>query len=201
MNGRKASWRRLAMTALIIVANAAVQALTVVPGATPGLGLPFALLVLVSFAAFSASAALLSIAALPSRTPLRRPRQLPPVSIWLSFAAVVLAVALSTLISPVVLPIVTTIALIMAPALAAGAPHPRSLVNAFAAAPVRASLLTIVSIVVTVLGWIAAFALGFFVAGPWSALLTWIVLGAAAAALLHAWARLWARPRRSDDRL
>ncbi|WP_378143804.1 hypothetical protein ACFJGV_10250 [Cnuibacter sp. UC19_7] len=193
MSRRDALRRLLTVTVPVIVVNAAVQAVTVLPGTTPGLGMGFVLLTLVSFVSFSASAALLAAASLPALSAPGRRRLLLPVATWAAFAALVLAVALSSLVSPVLLPIVATVALVIAPGLASGAPRPRSIARPFAATPLRAALLTIVSLLVTALGLVVALLVGFFIAGPWSALLTWLVLGGLAAALLHAWARLWAR--------
>ncbi|UFS60811.1 hypothetical protein [Subtercola endophyticus] len=160
----------------VVVVNAAIQAASVAPFATPAPSLLFVALVAASFLGFAASLILVvaQAAATAAHETFRRP------SLRLCIAglvAVTVIAASAVLFTPVVI-VTLTLAAIILPSIAAG-PTARDSAGfaVFARHPVRAVGLTIVTLVVLVILWIGALLSGFFLTGIPSAALTWLVFG------------------------
>lgn len=180
--------RRVLLLAAVVLANAVVQALCVIPGATPAVDPPF--LALLAASALSLVAAATAVVALVGGPGARRLRALLAVVV-----ALVIVGALAVVSSATVVPSLLVAFVLVSPAgdsdaTAWGGPR------AFARHPVRAVLLAALTLLVLVVLVVAALLLGFFVTGWLGSLLTWIVVGAAAALLVRAWAGLARRPRR-----
>lgn len=192
MNPWRAAIRGWRVLVPVIVGGAAVQAATVVPETVPSLSWPFAVAVAVSFCA--AAAALAFTVSATCQEPGRAVLRLRP-ALWVGSAQVVLTAVLLTMVAPIALPFVLLAGAVLLPPLASGASG-RSWAGArvFRRHPVRATLLTLVTLVVVGLLWAAALLLGLFVTGVASAFLTWIAFGIAAALLLASWSALHRRP-------
>lgn len=182
--------RRVLLVAAVVLGNAVVQALCVLPGATPAIDPLF--LAMLSASVLSLVAAATAVIALVSG----------PGARWLrALAAVVVALvvvgALAVVSSATVVPSLLVAFVLVSPA---GDPDATAWggLRAFARHPVRAVLLAVVTLLVIAVLVVAALLLGFLVTGWLGSLLTWIVAGAAAALLVRAWVGLARRPRRAD---
>lgn len=174
--------RRVLLVAAVVLGNAVVQALCVLPGATPAIDPLF--LALLAASVFSLVAAATAVIALVGG----------PGARWLrALAAVVVALvvvgALAVVSSATVVPSLLVAFVLVSPA---GDPDATAWggLRAFARHPVRAVLLAVVTMLVIAVLVVAALLLGFLVTGWLGSLLTWIVAGAAAALLVRAWAGL-----------
>lgn len=177
----------------VVALNAVIQAATVAPGLTPGFEAGFVLLALASFASLSASLAMMSAAAHSAATTSRF--RWPGWWLWAAAALATLATTASGLASPLLVPFVLVLVLVLIPGVAAGDQSWLAGPRLFRAAPVRASLLTVGSLLALVGLWIVGLLLGFFVTGPISAIATWLVFGTTAAFLICAWTSISVRSR------
>ena len=171
----------------VVIGNAAVQAATTVPFATPAVGAVFLALAVVSLLALVVSVVLVlsqsaaSAAGVHWRAPSRR--------LWIAGAAAVLVTGVAAVVLAPLLLLSTTAALIMLPAIAAGAGAFTGF-RVFAAFPLHAIGLTIISILALLLLWLGALLSGFFITGALSAALTWLVLGSVGVVLAASWTTL-----------
>ena len=172
-----------------VVVNALLQAVLVAPFVTPSFSILFVALFFASFvvlvAALAAVVAGLRIAARGAG------RGRPSWSEWVASAAVVLAVALASLASTWLAPVAVMIAIIVLAGVALG--HGAAGFAAFRHHPVRAILLTLVTLVVLVLvgpPGLGTLLAGFFITGWPGAALTWLGFGTAGTLLLIAWTAL-----------
>lgn len=174
----------------VVVGNAVVQAATTVPFLTPGEGLGFVALAVVSAAALVVGAVLIVAAAAAvagvagvSGSRVRMPRRL-----WLAASVSVVLVGTAAVTLYPLVPVVLTLAFIVLPGLARG--ELSSGFVAFVSHPGRAVLLTVLTLLTVALLWVGALLLGFFITGAVSAALTWLAFGAAAVELAKAWAAM-----------
>ncbi|HMT50489.1 MAG TPA: hypothetical protein PKC36_10120, partial [Dietzia sp.] len=115
----------------------------------------------------------------------------PPVGLLAGAAGAVGLGAVAGILSPV-LPLVVAVAGL--PALTALATTPRwSTSRSVRRSPGRVVLALGLTVLVFVVDWVLALVLGFFVGGPVSAALTWVVFGVTAAFLATHWAVLHRR--------
>jgi|GEM_PF-3134634 len=89
---------------------------------------------------------------------------------------------------PPALPVALTLAFIVLPGTARG--EALAGFRAFAQAPARSIGLTVLTLVTTVLLWVAALLLGFLITGVASAALAWLAFGTAAVVLTSGWTAL-----------
>ena len=188
------AWRVLVP---VVLGNAVVQAVTVAFGLTPAIELAFVLLALLSFAALTASLAVIAGAAHAAAT--TRGSPWPGWWLWAGAALAIIAITASGLVSPLLVPVVIVLVLIILPGVAARDHSGIAALRMFRAAPVRASLLAVASLLAAIILWLVGLLLGFFVTGPVSAFLTWLVFGATAAILLCAWTSISVLARTTSD--
>lgn len=186
-----------------IVGNALLQATLVAPFVTPSFAVLFVALLVASFVALVATLAVivarLRVAALGVGAGGAWPRW----SDSAASAAVVVAIALASIASPWLSPVAVVVAIIVLAGVALG--RGAAGFATFRHTPVRAILLTLLTIVVLVvvgppgLGTLLA---GFFITGWPGAALSWLGFGTAGVLLLCAWTALALRPlseARSDE--
>lgn len=166
-------------------------------GLTPAIEFAFVLLALLSFAALTASLALIAAAA-HAAADTRRFRW-PGWWLWASAALATLAITASGLASPLLVPVVVVLVLIVLPGVAARDQSAIAGLRPFRAAPVRAALLAVGSLLVVIVLWIIGLLLGFFVTGPVSAFVTWLAFGTTAAILVCAWTSISVRARTASE--
>ena len=188
------AWRALVP---VVLANAVVQAVSVAFALTPAIAVAFVLLALLSFLALTASLAVIAAAAHAAAT--TRRFRWPGWSLWAGAALATLAITASGLASPLLVPFVEVLVLIVLPGIAAREGSWRAGLRMFRAAPVRASLLAVGSLLVVLVLWIIGLLLGFFVTGAISAFVTWLVFGATGALLVCAWTSISFRARSAVD--
>lgn len=181
--------KRVLLIAAVVVVNAVVQALCVVPGATPAVAPGFLGLLAVSVVALVAAAT--AVVAVVGGPGARWRRALAAVVV-----ALVIVGTLAVLSSTTLLPALLVAFVFASPA---GIPDATawSGPRAFAWHPVRAILLAVATSVALIVLAVAALLFGFLVTGGLGSFLTWVVVGALTALLARAWARLAVRPRRS----
>lgn len=184
--------RRALLVAAVVVANAVVQALCVLPGATPAVAPLFVALLAASVLALGAAAT--AVIVLVGGPGARVRRSLAAVAL-----AVVIVGALAALSSATLLPALLVAFVFASPA---GSPDATagSGPRAFVWHPVRAVLLAVLTLATIALLVVAALVFGLFLTGWLGSFVTWIVVGALAAVLAWAWARLAVRPRRPGRR-
>jgi hypothetical protein len=170
--------------AAAVLGNAAVQALTVLPGVTPAWTTSFLALFLASFAAIVLAAAVVAATAAAVRPVWPRGTLIAVV------ALLVLAVAGLSLLTTYVIPVAVAGGAWWL-GVVAGRHRPGAAFRVFRDRPVAAVLAVLVTILLVVIGWVAAFGLGFFVTGWLSALLTWIIFGVVGVVLIAWWAGLY----------
>ena len=191
------AWRILVPVVLV---NAVVQAMTVAFGLTPSIEVGFVLLAALSFLALTASLTLVAAAADAAAT--TRRFRWPAWWLWGGAALAVLAITASGLASPVLAPLAIVVVLILLPGVAARDQSLLAGPRMFRAAPVRAGVLAVGSLLIVMVLWIFGLLLGFFITGPISAFVTWLVFGASAAILVCAWTSISLLSRaRSDSRV
>ena len=184
--------RRVLLLAAVVLVNAVVQALCVIPGVTPAASPAFGALLAASLLALlAASTATLVLVGDPGPP---RPRVLRALAA--ATLALVIVGALAVLSTATLIPALLVAFVIAAPAGNADA-VPWSGPRAFLWHPVRAVLLAVVTLLGLVLLLVAALLFGFFVTGWLGSFATWVVAGALGAALARGWARLARRPRGS----
>ncbi|QWT22974.1 hypothetical protein KPL76_09295 [Subtercola sp. PAMC28395] len=177
---------RWMLVVLLIVANAAVQALLVDGDPIPGVSWWFVVLVLASFAAVTVTVWLgcALLEPLPGVRTDRRPARLRLLA-W-STGAVVVA-AIGGVIVPALALLPALLAAFVLPPVAAGEKAPvRQAASVFRRHPVRAVITVIGGVVLLVLSWLAALLLGFFITGWLAAAVTWVCFGFAGALLVSA---------------
>ncbi|MGA1836159.1 hypothetical protein VD659_04425 [Herbiconiux sp. 11R-BC] len=182
------SWR---VTVPVVVGNALVQAATAWPFLTPGFAPGFLALVLVSFAALAAGAALVAAACTAVTEPRTRFR-MPGLRLWVTAAAAVLAIGLSAVVAAPLFVLTTSAAFVVLPSVAGGA-RAFSGFRAFARAPLRAIGLALLTVLVLLVLWLGGLLSGFFITGAASALLSWLGFGVAGVLLLGGWTALLRR--------
>ena len=160
------TWRMWVPIALL---NTVLQALLVVPFATPAASVVFVLLSLASLAGVVVSVALVASA---FRSALGGGRRWPTWGEWLAVLLLTVAVSAGALVA----------AWLVIPTL-----------GLFAQAPLRGVLLTLMTLALAALLWFAALMFGFFVTGWVGAALTWLVFGLVGVVVLASW---FATPRR-----
>lgn len=173
-----------------VVLNTAVQALLVVPFATPAASVVFVLLALASLAGVVASVALVASA---FRSALGGGRRWPTWGEWLAVLLLTVAVSASALVASWLVILALAVAAIMLPAIFGVPLRTAWGFGLFARAPLRGILLTLMTLALVALLWFAALMLGFFVTGWVGAALTWLVFGVVGALVLATW---FATPRR-----
>ncbi len=181
--------RRALLVTAVVLANAVIQALCVLPGATPAAAPLFVALLTASVATLVAAAT--GVVVLVGGPGARILRPLAAVAL-----ALVIVGALAVVSSTTLLPALLVAFVFAAPA---GTPDAAawSGLRAFLWHPVRAILLAVLTLLAIVVVAIAALLLGLFVTGGLGSFVTWVVVGALAALLARAWARLAVRPRRT----
>lgn len=184
--------KRAALVGAVVLANAMVQALCVAPGVTPAASPAFLGLLAASVVALVAAAT--ALIALVGTIGGRRPRVLRALAAVVVSIVVVGALAI---VSPATLVPSLLVALVSASPAGNAQATTLSGPRAFARHPTRAVLLAVLTVLALVVLSTAAVLFGFFVTGWAGALATWAFGGAIAAVLVHAWARLAARPRGS----
>lgn len=180
--------RRALLIAAAVLGNAVVQALCVIPGATPSGDSLFLALLAASVASLVAAAT--AVVALLGGSGAR----------WLrALAAVVLALVIVGALA-VVSPATLVPALLVAFVLVSPAGTPDATawsgLRAFAWHPVRAVLLAVLTLVALVVLVVGALLFGFFLTGALGSFATWVVAGALGVMLARAWALLAVRARR-----
>ena len=181
------TWRMWVPIALL---NTVLQALLVVPFATPAASVVFVLLVLASLAGVVASVALIAAAL---RSALAGSRRWPTWGEWLAVLLLTVAVSASALVAAWLVIPTLAVAAIMLPAVF-GVPQRTAWgFGLFAQAPLRGVLLTLMTLALAALLWFAALMFGFFVTGWVGAALTWLVFGLVGVVVLASW---FATPRR-----
>lgn len=179
--------RRALLVAAVVLVHAVIQALCVIPGLTPAASPGFLGLLAASVLTFVAATT--AVVALVGGSGARWLRALTAVVL-----ALVIVGALAVVSSTTLLP-----ALLVAFVFVSSAGTPDATAwsgpRAFEWHPVRAILLATVTATVLVLLPVAALLCGFFVTGWLGSFATWVVIGALAALLVRAWARLAVRPR------
>lgn len=170
---------RLAVPAVVI--NAAVQAALVAPSVAPSWGWVFVALTVVSLAAATVALAVVA-SAIGGRG---WPRLL--VLAW--SAVVMLIVFAAAVLSPVLAPVGALVGAITLPA-AVATGRPLAGFAVFARRPVHAVLLTLGMLALTLVAWLVALLLGFFVTGVLGAVATWLLFGIVAISALHVFTRL-----------
>lgn len=184
--------KRTLLVAAVVLANAAVQALCVIPGSTPALAPLFLALLAASVLSFVAAAT--AVLVLVGGAGARWPRALAAVALALVIVGVLAVTSAATLIPALLVAFVTVSPAGTPDATAWSGPR------AFAWHPVHAVLLAVLTLVAMVVLAVAALLLGFFVTGGLGSFATWVVVGALGAPLARAWARLAVRPRGAHQR-
>ena len=192
------AWRVLVP---VVIVNAVTQALTVAFRLTPTIEFAFVVLALLSFAALTASLTLIAAAAHAAAAPTTTTRRFrwPGWWLWAGATLAMFAITASGLASPLLVPVVVVLVLIVLPGVAARDQSWTAGLRMFRAAPVRASLLAVGSLLVVIVLWIIGLLLGFFVTGPVSAFVTWLAFGATGAILVCAWTSISVRARIASD--
>lgn len=169
----------------IVLANAGVQAATVLGDPVPAAEARFAALVAGSLAAVVATVWAVQL--------LLSHRSWRASGILLAVVAIgVIAAALAGIAWEPLIVLVLLLGAVVLPGVAAGAGMGAGL-RVFRSVPGRAILGALAVIVLCAVCWIAALMLGFFVTGPIAAFGTWVFFGAAGVAALAMWTRLWRR--------
>lgn len=177
-----------------VLIGAVIQALLVAPFVTPGASWAF---VALTAAALAALVTQLTVVGGAYRAALDGARFGWPRGIaWLGILALVVAVALAAVASPWLVIPAATIALVILPAILGVPGRHAGGFTLFRRAPVRALLLTLVSLILVALAWLASLLLGLFVTGWVGAGLTWLLYGLIGVILVAAWV---ATPRRDRD--
>lgn len=179
--------RRLLLIAAVVLGNAVVQALCVLPGSTPAVAPLF--LALLAASVLSLVAAATAVVTLLGGPGARWLRALAAVVLALVIVGALAVASLTTLVPALLVALVIVSPAGNPDATAWGGPR------AFAWHPVRAILLAVVTLVASVVLVVGALLFGFFLAGWLGSFATWVVVGAVAAVLAWAWARLAVRPR------
>ncbi len=175
----------------VVVLHAALQALLVAPFITPATSVTFAGLVVAGLAGAVASVALVSAG---MHSAFRDDgMRWPSWGEWLAVLLLVLAVSASAVAAAWLAIPALVVAAIMLPAIFDVAQRRAWGFGLFTRAPLRAILLTLLTITLVSLLWFAAAVLGFFVTGWVGAALTWLLFGLVGTVVLASW---FATPRR-----
>ncbi|MFN3340090.1 MAG: hypothetical protein ACK40Z_10385 [Dietzia sp.] len=173
-----------------MIVGALVQSLLVVGDPTPEGAWGFALRVVVSGLALI-GALWLIVGAAATAVRVDASVSMPSIRLLAGVTAVVVTGALAAVLSPI-LPIV--VAAVALPLLSALAVEPRSTAfRTFRYSPGRALLGVFWIAMLFIANWVIALLLGFFIAGPVAAALTWVVFGFSTAILANYWAALHSR--------
>lgn len=174
----------------VVIVGALVQSLLVVGDPTPEGAWGFALRVAVSGLALI-GALWLIVGAAATAVKVDASFSMPSFRLLTGVTAVVVIGALAGVLSPI-LPIVVAAAAL--PLLSALAVEPRTTAfRAFKYSPGRALLGVFWTATLFVVNWVIALMLGFFIAGPVAAALTWVAFGFSTAILATYWAALHSR--------
>lgn len=198
-------WRAWRVLLPVVVVNAAVQSLLLLPGALPYLTWSFALLAVVGFLVMVISYGLVAAAMLQV---VEGPVTWPPVlqavrACWprLLLWSVVLLLAVTIGLALYVVPGILVLALTPYVLLAVvdGRPDPwRTSMRTIRLRWARWAVTVLVMIAISAVLWLLAALDGFFVTGAPAALIGWLVLGLVAAWFLCTWALVY-RSVRVDD--
>lgn len=191
-------WRAWAVIVPVVIVNAAVQALLVLPNANPGLSIGFILLALVSLVVLIASFALVASALLlATRGRVRladavaqaRGRLLPVLG-WAVGLLVVVLIGLMAFVIPGLIVLAVTPFLLLAVIDGKASPlavNFRTLGARWGRWLITVILMGVISFVV----WLVSALDGFFVTGAPGALIGWILIGFVASWFTCAWALLY----------
>jgi hypothetical protein len=195
LHGAARGWR---VVVPVVLVNAGVQALLVVPNPVPGQSWTAAVLAVLSFVALLVTAALLTASALEAvhgpvhwSASLRRARR---HAGWFALWTVVWVGAGALGLMLWTWPGLLWLALTPYLLIAASDGHRNALLadlRAIAARPGRWLITTVLVVTVCVVGWLAAVATGFFGGAVLDAALTWFWFGVLGAWFLAAWAALY----------
>ncbi|WP_354057243.1 hypothetical protein [Dietzia sp. 2505] len=178
------------MVAPVVIVNALVQALLVVGDPTPGSAWGFALRVGASGLA-TILALWLIVGASAAAVDAEAASVTPPTRLLSGATVAVVLGVLAGVISPA-LPVVVAAGAV--PLLTALAARPRAhALHTITCARGRALLGVFWVVLLSIVNWVIALVLGFFVGGPVSAALTWVVFGFSASILATHWAVLHRR--------
>ena len=174
---------------------AAAQALLILGHPPTALDPWFALRVLGSIAVIGVAGWLFTIAATSAADGVRFTVDRPRIALWAAVAAV--ATSAAWVLSPFLTPFVLLIVLWFMPASAQERTF-RSGVGVARRHPVRMIGAALVTLVLSVIAWVAGLLSGFFVTGPLGTFLAWLLGGLFAAFVIALWTALL---RRSTTRL
>lgn len=179
--------RRWRLLTAVVVGNALIQAVTVLPGAVPGFTVLFVTLFLLSLLALVVGLALIAAAVVVPGS--GRVVPLPSGRQWVASALAPLLVAAAGLLGPFVVPVAVLPATVLLAGAGAGPATSgrRALRPGHVAAVVLSALATVV---IAAAGWVLALLAGFFVTGFWAASVTWLCVGAAGVGVLRWWSVL-----------
>jgi hypothetical protein len=197
--GVRGVWRGWRVVLPVVVGNALVQALLVLPDPIPGQSAYAGVLAALSFLVLLLGAALLAASALESvHGPVRwapagarSRRSLGWFAVWFVGWVVVLAVGLALWTWPGLLWLALTPYLLLAASDGRRAGAATTDLRAILARPVRWLVTTIVVGVVAAIAWLLAAVTGFFVGGALGSAVTWFWYGLLAAWFLAAWAAVY----------
>ncbi len=194
----RGAWRGWRVVLPVVVLNAVVQALLVLPDPIPGQSSYAGVLAVASFVALLVTAALLTASALESvlgpvhwgAAAARARRSAAWFALWFVVWVAVGAVGLALWTWPGLLWLAVTPYLL----LAASDGHRGAIVaglRAIAARPVRWLVTTLIVGIVAGVAWLLGAVTGFFVGGAVGSALTWFWFGLLAAWFLAAWAAVY----------
>ena len=166
---------------------AASQSLLIVGRPPTALEPGFVLRVLGSIAAIGVAGWLLTIAAASAARAERFRVRSPGIALWAAVAAV--AASAAWVLSPFLTPLVLVVVLWLMP----GAAQVRTLRTGLEVArrhPVRLIGAVVVTLVLSVVAWVAGLVFGFFVTGPLGTFLAWLVAGLLASVVIAMWTAL-----------
>lgn len=188
MGAGMSSGRRILAVLGLVIANAVLQALLVLPDPY-GLGWAADVLALVSLGVLAVCVA--AVAVLLARG---ARASLPRTVLWSAIGIVVVFVAAAIFVLPGFL----VIALVPMPIVAAagGEPALRGAGLLFRRRPIASLLTILLGVVLAVPLWVLAFASSFFITGSVSSLLTWLLVGLVGTGVIAIWTRIQ-RGRRS----
>lgn len=172
-------WRAFAPA---VVVGAGLQAALVVGDPEPLAGVGFALLVVASWLVVTASVIVVAGAALAAVD--RRPLRIPGSLILWSAVLVLVTVGASLIAAPLAL-VAVLLTLLLLPAAADGRAEPfRTGFTVFRHGALRTVGALLVALLILLVSWAIAFALGFFVTGVPASAVTWLWFGIVSVVLL-----------------
>jgi hypothetical protein len=192
-------WRILArgwpVMLVVVLGLAAAQALLILGEPATALEPGFVLRVSGSIVALALAGWLLTLAATAAADGSSLKLDHPGIAFWAATAAI--TASASWIVSPILTPLVLVVVLFLMPASARE--HPlRTGLRAARRHPWRATGAVLVTLLLSVIGWVAGLIFGFFVTGPRGTFLAWTVAGVTASVVIAMWASLLRRPAASS---